>query len=571
MDLFKKSTIIGVSVTPGIGLEAAVIDYASHTVLKYAKRPLEYNYTQRAIADLDIFKETLQNLFEEMEIPKGSYVSLNLPNLFFSVKDYPASMENFEIQNAIEDELAEDFRFKDNEACYSYVKLPNVSMQFNKIAYTAYQRSIIIEIVLFIKEMGYRIASIDTSINSALNALMYLGRVNTEADTNWLLMLVDNNSVTITSMLGNSYVDVFEERISIGEVLGDAENYSTVVSAVEPLLKNIPAKYLCVVSRTDVISAEALANKLTYSAPITYQEANSFSGEALLDVDPMIDELVSKQISLDVIGAAINKNFASVSVAHLSLFNETLGDIYLSEQPLQVNIGGHIIELTDQNLIKIFIVLAIFIFSLSIFIVFLILPNISQQKKEVSKIENEISEINKFLQENKDISADLFDEGIEIRTGVTRNKSIYSYYTIVGTEIPKKLWLTHLKLSDKVTIDGQADNLESIYSFFRVLKEYAPESDIKLQKLGLASKSTVIDEDISYDTAAILNSMNADFYEFRISNETEVSASDISENGENGENGSKVDGKENSVGIFNKSKSNSNANMNLPDLEPIKD
>ena len=97
--------------------------------------------------------------------------------------------------------------------------------------------------------------------------------------------------------------------------------------------------------------------------------------------------------------------------------------------------------------------------------------------------------IQQFLDHNKNISTELFNEGDEIRMGLAHSKAIYTYYTIVGTEIPQKLWLTSLNLSDTITIDGQADNLESIYSFFRNIKDYNPNSKIKLQKLSYATKS----------------------------------------------------------------------------------
>ena len=119
--------------------------------------------------------------------------------------------------------------------------------------------------------------------------------------------------------------------------------------------------------------------------------------------------------------------------------------------------------------------------------------------------------------------------------GLTQNKNSYSYFTIIGTEIPSKLWLTHLKLSDKVTIEGQADNLESVYAFFRNIKDYNPGSDVKLQKLGLASsvKSTpqeLNDTDADFDTDSILTSLNADFYEFKISNEPEINKDNLKKN-----------------------------------------
>ena len=107
MELFKKSVVIGVSVTPEIGLEVAQIDFATRTVLKYANRPLEYDINRRDIADLDIFKETLSDLLEELQLPKGTSIVLNLPAVTFRVNDYPASLDEEQVGNAIEEELAE--------------------------------------------------------------------------------------------------------------------------------------------------------------------------------------------------------------------------------------------------------------------------------------------------------------------------------------------------------------------------------------------------------------------------------------------------------------------------------
>ena len=98
-------------------------------------------------------------------------------------------------------------------------------------------------------------------------------------------------------------------------------------------------------------------------------------------------------------------------------------------------------------------------------------------------------------------------------------------------------------------IEGQADNLESVYGFFRNIKDYNPNSPVKLQKLGLAGKSagpsTVLSDDgESFDTESILTSMNADFYEFLIS-DVEPSS------------------------IKNDSDNNSNDGGALPNLEPL--
>lgn len=530
MELFKKSVVIGVSVTPEIGLEVAQIDFATRTVLKYANRPLEYDINRRDIADLDIFKETFKDIMDELAVPKGASIVLNLPTVVFKVNDYPAALDEAQVSNAIEEELVEHPIFQNADPCSSATVLPNSTIQFNKVAYTAAQRATIVEIVMAIKDLGYKTLAIDTSVNSTLNALMLKERVNIEGDTSWVLLLVENNCCRILPMNGRNYVDAFEERISIGEVLGDAENYSTVISAVSPLLKNLPSQYLCVVSKTNIISAEILASKLSYPAPIIHQEANSFSNEAFMDISPDVDESLAPVISLDIIGAAIYQDFLPYSSAHFNLFNKSLGDIYLEEQPPEFTIAGHRIVLSIENLIKIFIVMAILIAIPALIAFFILSNNIKTEQNTVADLDSKIQQISKFLKDNESVSSDLFDEGDEIRVGLEHNKNIYSYYTIIGTEIPKKLWLTHVKFGDKTTIEGQADNLESVYAFFRSIKDYNPESDIKLQKLGLASSSQpqiLDDSNPDFETDSILTSMNADFYEFRISDEPEVKKEDL--------------------------------------------
>ncbi len=546
MALLKKSSIVGVSVTPEVGLEVAQIDFATQTVLKYGIRQLEYDASRREIADLDLFKEALQDLFFELQIPKGTEVVLNIPTVVFKTNDYPAALDEAQISNAIEEELADHYIFKTVEPAVSAVRLPNASMQFYKIAYTAAQKQMLIEIALGIKDMGYKLVGIDTSVNSVLNALMYKQRVDVSIDS-WVLLIVDSYCCTIITMNGKNYVDTYEERISIGQVLDDAENYSTVVGTVTPILKNLPSKYLCVVSKTNIISAEVLASKLSYTAPIIHQEANCFSKEAFLELGPEVDEKFANIVSLDIIGAAIYKDFEQYSDAHFNLFNKSLGDIYTSEQPPEIMLAGRTIVFTPQLLMFAFIVVAIVIILPTVGALLYYANLISTQQNKMAELNQKVQEINQFLKDNENVSSDLFDEGDEIRLGLAHNKNIYSYYTIVGTEIPKKLWLTHLKLSDKTTIEGQADNLESVYAFFRSIKDYNPNSDIKLQKLGLASKTsfTPIEENVEngdntnsqeFDTDSILTSLNADFYEFIISDDPNAGKSQAKQGTENTDN-----------------------------------
>ena len=203
---------------------------------------------------------------------------------------------------------------------------------------------------------------------------------------------------------------------------------------------------------------------------------------------------------------------------------------------------------------------------------------INSKTDDLEQINLKIDQANKFLKDNESISSELFDEGDEMKIGLLQNKNVYSYYTIVGTEIPQKVWLTKLKLGNKVTIEGQADNLESIYSFFRNIKDYNPDSNIKLQKLRLASSNGGISGG-NYDSESILTSLNADFYEFKISNdeesEDESSIGKITNSSGKNQDVSKKKSSSNSKSKTKKSSDNNDSEKkpaSLPsDLEPIKE
>lgn len=546
MALFKKSVVVGVSLTPERGLEVAQIDFATKSLLKYASAPVDYyNINTREINDLDSFRESLQSLLMRLDIPKGAELVINLPAGNFRVNEYSQILDEVQLTNSIEEELGEYYLFKDEDPNFSAAILPTSTEETKQVAYEAVSKGMLIEIALMIYDMGYKLKAIDTNVSSTSNALAYIDterRSKTGNETNWVLLTVDDVSCHVVSMLGDVYLDAYEERISIGEILDDADNYSSVLMAVEPILMNLPSEYLYVVSKTNIISAEVLANKLEYGTPKLYREANKYATEEVLNYAGVVDESVAKMISLDVIGAAIYGEMAQYMPVSFNLFNRALGEAYTMQQPPELVIGKYRIVFSDENLFKAFLViLALLVLALFAFFI------MSQGKdgtlnKQKSSLNEQIAPLQSKVDQYGYLLNVNFDETKEIQNGLEHNKSIYSYYKIMGTEIPRKLWLTELRLGDKVAIEGQADNLESVYGFFRSIKDYNPESDIKLQKLGLAASSNTE----AFDTESILTSINADYYEFNISNEPEV----LLENAAKGKDGSK---------------------NSLPELETIKD
>lgn len=522
--IFKKNMVVGVAITQTRGLEVAQIDFASRTLLKYACRPLPYDFVHGEIIDRDKFKELLAELLFELQIPKGTEVVLSFPTAKFDITDYSAARNMQEIASSIEEDLADTQIFQDMEPAISHMVLPVSTIQFSKVASVALIKEMLIEVAMQIKDLGYKLVAIDTSVGSTFNALVYSERVNVSPDVGWVLLLIEHNSCRVLSMQGSSYVDCFEERISIGEVLGEEENYSIVSSAIKPILKNLPSQCLYVISKTDLISAKKLSGMLTYNAPIVHQEDNYYNSESFLNSGTDLQGNSAAQVSLDVIGAAIYKEISNTLPLQFNLYNASLGDVYLLEQPPSLMLGNKLLIFSMQNMLVAALVVFILFAVATVLTLLPLQTKIAQMEKEKKNIELDIAMIQKFLNANKGISANAFDEGDEIRIGLAHNKNIYSYYTIVGTEIPKKLWLTSLNINKNVTIDGQSDNLESVYGFFRNVRDYNPNANVKLQQLEMSSSSkmTPLSDEEAFETDALITSADADFYEFRISNAPEV-------------------------------------------------
>ena len=549
---FDKKVQVGIAISAEYGLEVAQIDYAARKVIKYGQRPLTYDFVRNVIADMDIFKNNLQELFAELQIPVGAEVYLTLPTSVMHVNDYPATLNINQVQSLIETEIEDENVFTDDNFNISASTMPVSTIQFNKIAYVVAQKSMLIEIAIQIKELGYSLKNIDVSTNSILNSLIFNGRVDISQDSMWTLVIVDSNRLNIVAMQGKVYMDCYSVPLGIGEVLGEKENYETVLSAIAPILNRIPSQYLYIVSKTNLISAQELSKHVNYNSTILYQEASNLATEPFIDVD---EDIPLKNVSLDVIGAAIKKTFEKVSVANFNLFNKELGDVFLSEQPPIIKLGNKEYELSIENMIKASIVYAV-IFAVIFVMVFILMQSvISNKKKALDALTQDINTQQQFIDANKDfVSAKLFDEGDEVAIGLVNNKSIYTYYTIVGTEIPQKLWLTYLNLGGEgnTTISGQAENLESVYSFYRNIKDYDADSKLKLQRLNLATKSSSksISPSENFEADSILTSLNADYYEFKISDAPEEEKVKVDANNENG------DSKSNSKGA-------------IPNLEPI--
>ena len=121
----EKKQIVGLAVTPNIGLEALVFDKDSNNVVKYGQKFIEYNIASREIQDYNSLRSAIGDLFNELEIQKEkANVYLVLPNVHFgfrSIED--PSIDSDAIESMILSDASESYLFKQSEPQSAFVDL----------------------------------------------------------------------------------------------------------------------------------------------------------------------------------------------------------------------------------------------------------------------------------------------------------------------------------------------------------------------------------------------------------------------------------------------------------------
>lgn len=508
---------VGVSVSPGIGLEMIEIDRTTGTINKYANKSLEYNYSTREITDYNQFGMALDELFEELHIPKKSNIVLSIPNVHFGMINLPVLLTDDAVTNAIVSEVEQSYIFKRQEPVVSWTEIySNNETENRTLAYTAIQENALNEISERCKEIGCTIVGIENSYFSLLKALHFssFAKEQMKENVTWNLMIIGQNSYSIISMFEKKVMEYYEEPLALKSFVDD-EIYNAITTSAQITLAGLPANHLVIVSETDLVSAEILSMKIPVESSVKFLECNKFAQNELLPVNLNILPKFALQITPEAIGAVIYP-FSDFPLK-LNLVKEKDKDLTSFEESLEcpkINMGNLEIELTP-DFIKRFSLLISGIIILPIIIVALLLNKaiIPKEQTKLDEITAKITKTNEDIAKYNDTERNnTFDLKSTIEEIVLQNKTKLNYYSALGISIPNKLWITYYMLNDsgKVDLKGESNDVKSIYTFYKSLKQLVNNSDIRLYKLEIASESI--------DDVIINTSNSAKLYSFEITN-----------------------------------------------------
>ena len=521
----SKDTVY-LSVTPGVGLELIQLDIQSRTVKNYSFRPLEYNESLREIANIEMFKNAVTELFEELKISLKSNVVLNLPMVLFGSKDLPILLGDDAIQEALTSEVEQSYIFKRYEPVVSWCDSNSMqSGDSRKLFYSAVQKNVIDDIKNALNELGITLVGVEISLTSILKAMAFSGLAEEQMKDNvsWNLMLITPSGYSICSLIGKNIVDFYDEPLAIKSFEGD-EIYNAINASAQITLMSYPANYLYIVSETDMVSAELLAKRLQTDCIINFIENNSFKKQDVLPVSLEVLEDTARKISLEAIGVAVG-TAASMPVKFNFMTASTGGEGVKDDpnEPIHVVLGSSEFDISPNAARNVALLIAIIVIA-PVLAAFLGIPMIANQKQaQLDEVNSRLEQTNaeiKRAQEEQNKEND-FDVNAEIKKVMTNNRSKLMGYTALGESVPKKVWLTYFTAKDdgKFDIKGESDNVEDVYLFYKNMKDSLISTQLRLHKLQMKTDSV--------DDAVTIDPNQPSDYEFEITNMSNSEVSNI--------------------------------------------
>ncbi len=520
LPLNNQEKVVGIALTPGIGLEAIELDKTNSVVTNYARRKVEYNFSNREPQNYAQLKSALVELMDVMKIAPKTSVYFVLPNVLFDFVDLPPVLSTPEIRTSILSETEKFYLFKKEEPFFSWQELPQPSDDGQKrLVYTAFQKNTVEAIKEIVSDIGLQLKGIESAYSATLRGLITTGAADDlimEQDS-WTVMLVNTNSYTLFHFEGANLTNYNEVPIAIRSYSAE-EAYDSIVSTSSQLLSNRMSSRLFIISQTDDISAEILKKHMDFDNEIVAINSNKHSKKPILEVMAAEDFNLINSLTYSAIGAActnVKKN-AKIILNVLIDDPDTLLGVYFKIKPF-----GEEIEVTKTLVLNTCIIAG----ALGLIILgglTLILFGINNS--QTSKLENLGQEIQNV---DSQISALSQVEGkteIDINSVIDEiaqdNVSVINFYDSISSDIPKNVWLTkyYNKSGDKIAVRGIAQSIIDIYEYYKNLRIVSPQSNIKLNELKVITQNSEDSEEARQLQSLAINKDADRLYSFEISN-----------------------------------------------------
>lgn len=485
----KKNIQVGVSVTIDNRMEVVVVDTEAHKVVQYEQVEVGYNFQTKEIADYMQFASTLKNVLDEMRLNvKDIEVTITLPSIHFSTAQVQSNFDDSEIRTVLATYAQDSYLFKRHEPVIAYQTYPNGGMEEIPVVYTAIQETAVDQIKEALFSVGIDNFSINNPYGSIVNGLVYLGKLDRQINSGeiWNLVQITNNGFTLLSMIGTTIREINDMPLPL-KTFSSEEIYESMALSLQNNLSIYPASSLFVISRTDLLSAQQLLQRMELRGNVDYMENNLFVTEPFIDIGEKVDSDFAKIISVECIGSTVTNQNSPLVLCYMTKKNvedEVLGIWHVGNKDITINDAN----ISLLMMILIGILAAFIVISISVLIF-----GKNYWNEEANKLQTQKSDLEKKITKAKgEISGSVETIIIDIEKN---NKNSVAYFNSISKEIPSNIWLSYYYSDSNgvLSIKGDTGNVESLYDFFNGIKKSVPNSRISLSRLEYNDIDALLD------------------------------------------------------------------------------
>ena len=489
----KQSEIVGIALTPEIGLEVAVVDASAGVVKNYGRMPVGYDISRREISDIGQFKNALSELLNRMEIltTASNVAYLALPNVYFDFLELAGNVLKEEVKTAILSEAEEFFVFRRDEPISAFHEVYNPSsIEKKKYVYSSFQKEQVESIVAAVEDCGLKLIGIETNYSAILRGLYAAGMIDDVVMENsrWSVILVNTNSFVIFKMEGKELIGHLEIPLAVRTYSFEG-SYDIIVTNVAQVLDDYQSERLFVISQVNEISADIIKRKMRFNNEIVVVESNEYGkANQLMDVKAALDFNDVNSMTLAVIGAAtLSPDFNLVLNVLSDDVNSIFGVYFTAE------IFGRKVNVTERFVKAGSIVSGAVMAAVFGLLWFALVVLGGSFSRAVTNIDKEIKNVDaQYTEASKEGSQKEIDMNIEIDNIAKMNVTAIGFYDSIATDIPKNVWLTayYNKKGTQIAVRGIAESIADVYEYYKNLRVIAPQSDIKLSELKVFTNGT---------------------------------------------------------------------------------
>lgn len=483
---FKKRTHVGISLSANNFIELVCIDKQRKVVVKYSSGNIKYNNAIREIIDFDEFTEVLEGLFEDAGLaPSECAVTLNLPNVHFGIAPLEGGGDpNYVIEN-LRDDIDELYIFKRNEPTISYSLLDSASRGEKNVVFGAVQTKVIGRLVEIFESLDCELVRIDTSYSSMLKAIQFCDKFNqyTQKGAKTSILLVTPNSCSAFHLNGTTLVDCIEEPLAV-KSFSVEEVYSAISKIATSAISKNGADSLLIISETDEVNAEILAQRIEFNGTIDYLNKSLNQSDEFIDVAGVgsnIDANMITYMTIEAVGAAC-ADYDSYPLDLNFLPPELI-------KANQVNIFD--MEVDFVHFAFLALGAALLVAAIVIGVIYFV---VGAQKSSIddknTTYRGQIEVFDRRISESNSSSGKtVFPVLSKV---LESNKTLVGVYTALSTEIPDTIYIKKFVTNAQggIGILGEATTSEAVYDFLNGLKAKNP--DLMVSRLSINSQADLV-------------------------------------------------------------------------------